>query len=133
MAKFEERLRELRLEKRLTHEQLAQRIGDTTASAISMWEAGKRFPRKPSLIKLCDIFGVSYNYLMGTSPYRNEQEQSFWDSVDIQETPDIVEAKMMNRERLGKYYSIITKLEVLSDSHKKTVEELIDVYYDQDK
>ncbi|MCK8825364.1 helix-turn-helix transcriptional regulator [Fuchsiella alkaliacetigena] len=52
------KLSELRENKDLTQEQLAEKL-DISASAIGMYEIGKRFPKLQTAKKIADFFGVS--------------------------------------------------------------------------
>lgn len=58
------RLKELRLEKELTQKELAEKLG-ITQDSISLWEKGKRIPDTGYIIKLCEIFQISADYLLG--------------------------------------------------------------------
>lgn len=69
MSKF----RELRREKGLTQEELVKQFYDRygkkyTASAISMFESGKRVPEARSLMDFADFFNVSVDYLLDGAP-----------------------------------------------------------------
>jgi transcriptional regulator with XRE-family HTH domain len=62
--KFRERLREWRLKRDLTQEELARKAGVPTIS-VSHFETGHRFPNAESLRRLADALGVSADYLLG--------------------------------------------------------------------
>lgn len=64
MKKYSNRVRELRLAKSLSQEQLAEKIG-LTKQAISQYERGERNPSMTVLDALCDFFNVSSDYLLG--------------------------------------------------------------------
>ena len=64
MEKFSERLKELRIEKGLTQEQLAKETG-LSRSAIGFWENGARIPLATVVIALAKYFGVTSDYLLG--------------------------------------------------------------------
>ena len=66
MDTFNERLKELRLEKGLSQEQLAKET-DLSRSAIGFWENGQRVPSALAIITLAKYFGVSADYLLGLS------------------------------------------------------------------
>ena len=68
MATFAERLKELRKEKQLTVEQLANNIG-SAKSTISRYENGRE-PKGDIIRLLTDYFDVSIDYLMGVSDIR---------------------------------------------------------------
>ena len=66
MVNFSERLKELRIEKKLTHIGLSKELdGKISASAIGMWETNKRVPNLDAVIILAKYFNVSIDYLAG--------------------------------------------------------------------
>ncbi|HBI59720.1 MAG TPA: XRE family transcriptional regulator [Lachnospiraceae bacterium] len=65
-----EKLKSLRIEKKLTQKQVADRIG-LAISAISSYESGTRYPSYDVLVKLAHIFHVSTDYLLGMTDKRN--------------------------------------------------------------
>lgn len=64
MTDFRVRLRELRLEKGVSQQQLGQ-IVNTSKMAVSHWEMGHSEPSIAQLIILSDYFEVSVGYLVG--------------------------------------------------------------------
>lgn len=65
-----EKLKSLRIEKKLTQKQVADRIG-LAISAVSSYESGTRYPSYDVLVKLARIFHVSTDYLLGMTDKRN--------------------------------------------------------------
>lgn len=65
MAKFSTRIRELRTQHDMTQLELADKIG-VHKQTISQYERGVRSPDYGTLRKLCDVFDVSSDYLLGT-------------------------------------------------------------------
>lgn len=63
-----QRLRELRLAKGLTQKQLAEHLG-ITQKAYCFYELGEREPSVSTIIKLCDFFDISADYLIGRTDY----------------------------------------------------------------
>ena len=61
---FAQRLLQLRKQKGLTQEQLAQNLG-VTRVAVSLWETGKREPDLEMLRKMANTFEVSIDDLSG--------------------------------------------------------------------
>ena len=70
---FKDRIRELRLEKGMTHSQLAALI-ERGESAVRMWEAGKSKPDMDTVLKLKEIFDCSIDYLFGFAEYKQPDE-----------------------------------------------------------
>lgn len=64
MSTYSNRIRELRKNKSLSQEQLADKLG-VTKQAISQLERGTRKPSMAMLESLCDFFNVSSDYLLG--------------------------------------------------------------------
>lgn len=64
METFRKRLKELRHDKKFSQIRLA-RLLDTTNSSVCDWECGRTEPNIEMIIKLCVVFGVSADYLLG--------------------------------------------------------------------
>ena len=64
MVDFGDRLKKLRLQEKLTQQQLADRLG-ITKSVVSYYELQERYPSPEILIKLAYTFHVSTDYLLG--------------------------------------------------------------------
>lgn len=79
-------LKELRLERKMTQEQLANAL-DLSKSAIVQYEHNKREPNLESLIKIEKFFNVSTLYLTGKSQYRRISEDIFYnDTIQTSES-----------------------------------------------
>lgn len=63
---FNERLKELRIERLLSQQELAILL-ETGQSSISAWESGVREPLAHQLIELAKVFDCSVDYLLGRS------------------------------------------------------------------
>ena len=70
MEYFGDKLRALRMGKKLTQNDLAARLGIVGAS-VSSYEKSKQYPSVEVLIQLCQIFDVSADYLLGLSDDKN--------------------------------------------------------------
>lgn len=64
MKIFAERLRELRIENKLSMKELAKKL-DTTDATISNWENEINEPKISYLKSIALFFGVSADYLLG--------------------------------------------------------------------
>jgi transcriptional regulator with XRE-family HTH domain len=67
------RIRELRIEKGITQNELSNYLG-LTPKMISFYELEQRFPPQDILIKLADYFDVSVDYLLGRSDIKNSDQ-----------------------------------------------------------
>ena len=70
MMRFEEKIVELRKSKGLSQEELAEQMG-VSRQAVSRWELGHTLPDITNLVQLCELFGVSADYLV-----RDEEQTS---------------------------------------------------------
>lgn len=64
METFRKRLKELRHDKKISQIRLARLLG-TTNSSVCDWECGRTEPNIEMIIKLCVVFGVSADYILG--------------------------------------------------------------------
>ena len=78
---FGRRLKELRMQAKLTQEQLAKKLG-ITKSVVSFYELQERAPSPEVLAKLSGIFRVSTDYLLGLDK-RETIDISGIDSEDV--------------------------------------------------
>lgn len=73
---FHERLRELRISRKLTQKELAERLGLTNTSTISKYETGEVKPSVEIIDKVADLFGVTADYLMGRSHEKSVKDET---------------------------------------------------------
>lgn len=64
MIDFGEKLKELRITKRLTQEQLATQLG-LTKFVVSAYETGIRMPSYDVLLGIASVFNVTTDFLLG--------------------------------------------------------------------
>lgn len=69
---FGDRLKELRIEKQLTQEELAK-IFNTGKASISNYEQNTRLPDANTISRYADYFGVSVDYILGKSNIRKPE------------------------------------------------------------
>lgn len=72
-------LKELRLENKLTQEELANKLNNLhniklNKGMISKWESNKSEPRFEYIKYLSKLYNVSIDYLLGLTKYKNEEE-----------------------------------------------------------
>lgn len=80
MADFASIFKGLRLERGLTQDELAKRLG-ISKSTVSMYENGKRLPAFDAAESITDFFGVDLKYLLGMS---DKVDRLSGDETDIQ-------------------------------------------------
>lgn len=105
------RIAELRNEKGYTQKELADIIG-TDRSMIGAWESGTRMPDVDSWIKLAIEFGVSCDYICGTSKSRVYKGMSISDKLDLERLNDL------GRHMLFEYYHMLVQHEEFTKKNK---------------
>lgn len=68
MATFNERLKELRIEKNISQLELSK-VVNMSKMAISHWESGHSEPSISQLKELSKFFGVTVDYLIGNTNF----------------------------------------------------------------
>jgi transcriptional regulator with XRE-family HTH domain len=100
-----ERLRELRLRRKISQEEVARHIG-ITRSAYSHYEINNRQPVYETLIKLAAYFDVSLDYMIGGAQSKAKS--------DLSVTPDTREIlsllQHMSQEQRKRSINLITDL-----------------------
>lgn len=89
---FGDRLRELRTERGLSQDDLAQAMG-YTKTAISQYELGKRVPSYPTLTKMAAYFGVTTDWLLG----RTDRRRSVLHGSEEEAAPDTPKSAAQRR------------------------------------
>lgn len=82
------RIAMLRKEKGWTQQELAEKIG-TNRSSVAGWEKGCRRPDIDSWFNLALVFGVSTDYISGTSSQRTFKGNSISDKIDLEKLNDM--------------------------------------------
>jgi len=106
MGYFRNRIKELRLERGLSQQSLADKLG-VNKQTISQYERGVREPGFETLLALCDFFNVSTDYLLGneshTSRLVNTAERKMLDAMrgDIPTVPPPLRIPVLGRVAAG--------------------------------
>lgn len=75
-------IRSLRKKKGVLQKDLGRLLG-VSRNAICLYEKGLREPSVESLIKICDFFEVSLDYLVGRDPASRKGEGEYADGICI--------------------------------------------------
>ena len=78
MTNFAQRLKALRTKHGYTQSGLAALLGIST-SAVGMYEQGRREPDNTLLKRICEVFEVSTDYLLGHDDGPREVEKALYD------------------------------------------------------
>lgn len=115
---FCDRLKELRLGKNLTLEQLGL-VFHVTKQAISRWETGDRIPSLEMVYMLSEYFNVSTDYLLGKSDYKTTNNII---KSDIQQNLSSNESELLEEFRtLDKYEQNIIKGKISEMIYNKNI------------
>ena len=63
--KFGDNLRQIRKDKKMSQEQLAEKV-NVTRQSVSKWENGESYPEMNNILELCEIFNCKLNDLVHT-------------------------------------------------------------------
>ena len=118
---FGERFKELRLEKGLTQQGLAEDFnkiyGHTFSKpSISQYEHGKRTPENEALKNFASYFNVSIDYLLGVSDIRNN---------DVN-----IEKQDLKRDLLTEINKFFSDKNIKRDEKDRLYKELTKMYFD---
>jgi len=115
---FGERFKELRLEKGLTQQELAEDFnkiyGHTFSKpSISQYENGKRTPENQALKNFASYFNVSIDYLLGVSDIRNNNinpEKKDLQNEFLTEINKFFSDKNIDRNEKDKLFKELSKM-----------------------
>lgn len=93
---MENRIKQLRREKKLTQEELSKIIG-VVRTTIAGYERGVICPSQDKLILLAQYFGVSADYIIGKTDVRNELTTT---SKDIYENLQLIIDVLQSNEEV---------------------------------
>lgn len=89
MPKFSERLRQLRTERGISQQTLANSLGDISKSSINMYERGEREPGLEMLEAIADFFNVDMDFLLGKSNIQNKARAGVFSTDNIIPMPEM--------------------------------------------
>lgn len=90
--KFGENLQNLRKQKRMSQEQLAEKVG-VSRQSISKWERGESYPTMNNIMTLCDIFHCKLNDLV-------HEDITDFDSLDEEIIMNAVKFKKEKQQKM---------------------------------
>ncbi len=75
---------ELREQNHLSQGEFARRI-DVTRQAVSSWEMGVSVPSSKNLLRICEEFNTSLDYMTGkeANELSTQEKRGFWDSGNV--------------------------------------------------
>lgn len=116
---FSKRLKELRLERKLTQEQLGSKIELDSGIVLSQqrithWETGTHQPDIETFCRLADFFEVSVDYLIGHSDIRTPLKEI--ESYKLNKSEQKVISLM--RQSSPEFTDTLTKLLSIVNKHR---------------
>ncbi|WP_445613148.1 helix-turn-helix domain-containing protein [Geobacillus sp. YF-1] len=124
MTTLGETLKQLRKQRHWTQEQLAEQL-NVSRSQISKWENGSLLPDVQSLEKLCRLFGVSADFLLGSEARRRELLREVADqygAAGVSDTALTAFSYLLQNEEMS---AAIYALAKLPDKKRKHIETMI--------
>ena len=76
-----DKIRQLRKNAGITQSELAKKLG-ISGSAVGMYEQGRREPDSKTLLKLCSVFGITTDYLLGNAEAKSSEGREVSDVFD---------------------------------------------------
>ena len=67
---FGKRLKEIRIEKNISQKKAAHAL-EVSAATLSQYESGHRFPNEDTIIRLCNYYKISSDYLFGLTDVKH--------------------------------------------------------------
>ena len=116
MPKFSERLRQLRNERGISQQTLANSLGDISKSSINMYERGEREPGLETLEEIADFFNVDMDFLLGKSNIPNKARAGVFFHDNIIPIPEMRKIPLIG--------SIACGAPILAEEH---IEDYIDI------
>lgn len=148
--KMSNRIKKLRLEKKISQQKLANEVG-VTRQAISLFEKGERDPKLETWIKLAGYFNVSIPYLQGISKNKSSGKSfskkgyytDYWinqkknipkdkDNMMVEMSAYLDQLDLNTFEELVSFFELAGRSENLSDKAKKllnTIDDLKEIGY----
>ena len=105
-------IKQQRTKMKLTQEQLAEKVR-ISGQAVSKWEKGESYPDIQQLGSLCEIFGVSMDYLMNDSLVAETQKKEYrvFETID-NDNCQIVIANVSPQTNFNIDFSILNKTNI---------------------
>lgn len=119
------RIREARLAKNMKQEELAAQIGTKSMATISAWEVGKAKPDCITLLRICEVLGVSPDQLLGYKTTVDTPSMSEWAVIRKYRYIDEYGKKAVNSVLSAEYERVLA-----SQPKKPRMRKLRIDYYD---
>ena len=103
--KFGDNLRKIRKSKKMSQEQLAEKM-NVTRQSVSKWENGESYPEMSNIFELCKVFNCKLNELV----YPNMKDISSLDEEIVMNVVKFNEKKQKEVKTLSNVISIIGKI-----------------------
>ena len=81
MSTISDRIKEYRLKKGMTQQELAEALGESSGRVIYHWEKGSGRPDCEKIAKLCDLLGVSADELIGCKVMHHRPTATEWSMI----------------------------------------------------
>ena len=102
---------ELRKEKGLSQEQLAEQLG-VSRQSVSKWETGEALPETERIIELSRVFDVSIDYLL--KPSEVDELSHRTEKLEKQHQEMVIQTKLRDKQRFRIISSVVILLIALA-------------------
>jgi len=121
---FGDRLKELRIEIKLTQEQLAEKF-NTGKASISHYESNRRIPDAHTIEKFAEYFNVTVDFLLGRTEIRQQAEPKYiYSSDELIELLPVEYKELFKSQNLG--YVKFTKKMIKEQINPETLIKLLE-------
>ena len=121
---FKDKIRMLRMSRRMSQYALAAAVGVTQGS-VSHWENGRAFPEMPVLKALCAYFGISMDELMDGDAMPPENDNN----ENVEHAFITRDGKPISPEKREKAMKLISMLMDLDDDELNQASQVIEIYH----
>ncbi len=102
---FGKNLRKLRIENKMSQEQLADKVG-VSRQSVSKWECGEAYPEMKNILCLCDLFHCKITHLVN----ENLSDISSFDEETKQNVIKFEKEKQKKMKTLSKFIYIMARI-----------------------
>ena len=103
--KFGDNLRQIRKSKKMSQEQLAEKV-NVSRQSVSKWETGEAYPEMNNILELCKIFNCKINELI----HADMSDISSLDKEIVMEVVKFNDEKQKQVKSLSNIISLISKI-----------------------
>lgn len=121
-------IKTLRYEHKMTQQDLANKLG-VSRGTVNLWESSNRSPKKETCQKICDLFQIDMQYLLGIVPNKNMKISEQEIDISLFEDGKLTDQNIMLPKTLldekGAYYAKHKKGSTCITIHNRESDEIV--------